>query len=52
MLEKEDPTDPGGNSHKGAAENALLGTQVISHTHAFHLRLHYGVKFKVVVKFR
>lgn len=37
MLEKEEPTDPEGNSHKGAAENAPLGTQVTSALSAYIL---------------
>lgn len=41
MLEKEELTDPEGNSHKGAAENAPLGTlNIMRRTHSFDLRTH------------
>lgn len=43
---KEEPTDPEGNSHKGAAENAPLGTQVttvLSAVHTPFISGHIGV---------
>jgi len=36
VLEKEELTDPEGNSHKGAAENAPLGTLM---SYAVHIPL-------------